>query len=142
MSEADDQRAFAKWLKSEGIAFMWQRTDKRATASEGWPDFTVLRNGLVLLIEMKTEKGPIAPVQVKMHAALELAGCRVFVTRKLSAAIELVRAWLDATAGDSVPVQQKADTSLRQSMGFVFEKRQGRWESIRRATAHDRLPAL
>ncbi len=133
---------FRKWLEGEGILYSYNRSDQPTTIV-GDADFLIHRNGRCLMVEFKDKETPVSKGQKERHAALALAGCRVFVMRRLSDAIELVRAWLDATAGDAVPILRSAEIKLRQSMGFVFEQRNGRWESIRRATNSDSaLPAL
>lgn len=100
MSEKLMQEAFCQWLRNEGLPFFRQRMDKAATGTKGWPDFTICENGRCILIETKFGKGKLSTDQVFCHAELAKSGCRVFVCRELSAAIELVQAWRSAPIND------------------------------------------
>lgn len=103
MSERIIQEGFASWLRSIQLPFFWQRMDRKATGTKGWPDFSIFENGRALLIETKFGKGKLSTDQVFRHAELAKAGCRVFVVRELTAAIELVSAWRTCVVDPEAP---------------------------------------
>lgn len=85
---------FRSYLKSQGIPYRYSRPDKATSENAADADFWVVENGRVLMLEFKQPKtGKLSTRQTFRHAELAKAGCRVFVVRELSVAIELVNAW-------------------------------------------------
>ena len=60
----------------------------------GWPDFTVfLRNGVSLLVEVKTETGAIRPDQLELHAKFkQQTGREVALVRSYDQFVKLLEA--------------------------------------------------
>src|SRR5690349_4361761 len=50
----DIHEPLSKYLRDNGIPFVRARSDRQSTIARGWPDFTVCKNGKVLLLEAKT----------------------------------------------------------------------------------------
>lgn len=85
---------FRSFLKSQGIPYRYSRPDKATSENAADADFWIVENGRVLMIEFKQPKtGKLSTAQTFRHAELAKSGCRVFVVRELSAAIDLVNAW-------------------------------------------------
>jgi mevalonate kinase len=94
-SEAFEQGKFAKWLKRQQevgtLIYFWQRTDRKATGTPGWPDFTICTvSGKWLLIEFKSPKGELSPPQRYIVAFCGKSGSTVNVVRSRAQAIRLV----------------------------------------------------
>lgn len=121
MSEADDQRAFAKWLKQERIPFFWQRLDRKATGTEGWPDFSLVRNNHALLMEFKTQVGTLSKIQKQRHEEIAASGTKVHVIRKLVDAIELTQAWLSTLPAPTAAEPEQDRSRLWQHAGYVWK---------------------
>lgn len=51
------------------------------TSIKGWPDAAIWRPGRFLLVEFKSEKGPVRPEQVEVIGSLRAAGVDVRVWR-------------------------------------------------------------
>lgn len=130
MSEKLMQDALCQWLRNEGLPFFRQRMDKAATGTKGWPDFSICENGRVLLIETKFGKGKLSTDQLFCHAELAKAGCRVFVVRELSAAIELVNEWRSYSR--SIAVQSLSDRVIKFGHAVYRETPRG-LEKVRNA---------
>lgn len=47
----------------------------------GWPDLLLMKNGKVLLLELKGEKGRLGPRQAECHERLRAAGMHIEVVR-------------------------------------------------------------
>jgi hypothetical protein len=100
-SEAAEQGKFARWLKRQQEAgtliYFWQRLDRKATGTPGWPDFTIrTAGGKWLLIEFKSPKGELSPPQRYIAAFCDKSGSTVNVMRSSRQAIALVARALDA----------------------------------------------
>jgi hypothetical protein len=95
MSEVTElHEPFIGFLRSQGLLYRRSRPDRKTSETKGEPDFLVMENGRVLAIEFKDKNsGKLSKDQVFRHAEYARAGCRVFVVRELTAAIELVNAW-------------------------------------------------
>lgn len=84
--EAELQRLIASLLNLRGIAFFWQRTDKRARGTTGWPDFTFSVNGLAVAFEVKLPGENPTADQAQMHERMRVNGWHVMVIRDLQGA--------------------------------------------------------
>lgn len=93
MSEKLLQDALDKWLRSERIPFRRDRMDMATSGTVGWPDFSLVLSGRVLLIETKFGKGTLSKAQKSLIDFMAATGTKVHVIRDLPAAIELVQAW-------------------------------------------------
>lgn len=133
MSEIRDMHEpLAAWLRSNGVLFRHSRTDCRTSEPNGEPDFLIMENNRVLPIELKTEKGKLSTKQVFRHAEYAKAGCRVFVVRELSAAIELVQAW--RTQAPEPLLTESANQRLtRIGNALCVERIAGVFEKVRNA---------
>jgi hypothetical protein len=58
----------------------------------GTPDVIIIKDGTVYGLELKTERGRLSPVQLKVHDEMRAAGCEVAVAYGLDQAVE----WLEA----------------------------------------------
>lgn len=140
MSEKALQEAFAAWLRKESLPFFRQRMDKAATGTQGWPDFTIVELGRVLLIETKFGKGRLSTAQLFCHAELAKARCRVFIIRSLTDAIELVQAW---RAGEAALPDEATSNLFRFGGGIYRQDEAMRYTFIRTARPGDaNLPSL
>jgi hypothetical protein len=94
-SEALEQGKFAKYLKNKQaqgkLIYFWQRTDRKATGTPGWPDFTIRTAGAKwLLIEFKSPQGELSPPQRYIVAFCDKNGSSVNVVRSCAQAIRFV----------------------------------------------------
>lgn len=122
---ADLHRPFEKWLKEQGIEYIRARSDQRSTIERGWPDFTLLHHRLPsLLIEFKTEKGPLSSHQKKVHARLLGKQFKPLVCRSVESAVESVQQWLSVAPPDQQP-------GLVRFGNGVWRKAGGRHEFVR-----------
>ena len=95
MSERIIADAFDRWLREKGLVFRRDRMDKATTCVRGWPDFEIIEEGRVLLIELKTYKGRLSRDQTNLHKRLGDRGTIVRVCHSIDAACTLVFEWLD-----------------------------------------------
>jgi hypothetical protein len=98
-SEAHLERLITDYLRACGWFVL--KTDagagRRAGGSfgslqPGYPDLTCLKNGRVLLIEVKSPSGTLSEAQKRKHRELAAHGCHVHVVRsigELEAALEV-----------------------------------------------------
>lgn len=96
MSEEIDtiHKPFLSWLHKNNLLYVYHRPDKRSGIATGWPDFTICHCGKCLLIEAKTPKGKVTPIQHMMHVHLNMNGNTVVIARSASEAISAVQTWL------------------------------------------------
>lgn len=95
---------FRRWLGEQGLPYRYSRPDRATSENAADADFWIVLNGRILMVEFKQPKtGKLSAAQVKRHAELAGAGCRVFVLRDLAAAIAVVSEWR-RTVGDVAPV--------------------------------------
>lgn len=130
---------FIKWLKAEGIPYIRARDDRESTIAKGHPDFTLLAQGRVLLIEFKDKETRTSADQEKRTAELEATGCKVHVVRNLTIAIELATAWR-STLGTFFVARKPAEegTALVRFGAGIFRKLPGgRLEHVRLALPED-----
>lgn len=145
MEIADLHVPFKRWLDSERILYITPRSDRESTIAEGWPDFTIMLAGRVLLLEFKTDKGSLSPAQKMRHAECTLSGCTPVVCRSIQAAVEVVNAWR-ATVGEVAQMSghaKPAGAKLARMSGFVWELTPRGWVRLRAETPTDcGLPVL
>lgn len=84
--EMHDQ--FAAWLRINGIPFIHARTDRKSTIQEGWPDFTVIYQGLALCIEFKMPNGRLSDAQTTCIGTIWNTGTRGFILTDSKSAID------------------------------------------------------
>jgi hypothetical protein len=94
-TEPAEQAKFAKYLKEQWakgrLEYDWQRTDKRATARRGRPDFFVfLPAPQTLAIELKSAEGSLTPQQSAFLKNLAILGHATFIARSAAEAIRFV----------------------------------------------------
>lgn len=85
-NERDLQRLIVNYLQLKGIEALWHRTDKRSTATVGWPDLTFAAKGFPVAWEIKFEKGKLSEEQELMAVKLKRNGWRFAVIRSLEEA--------------------------------------------------------
>jgi hypothetical protein len=80
-SERHLQRMISSDLLRRGIYYIWQRTDKKATASKGMPDFVCCFEGRFVGIEVKFGDGiPSAAQDDAKHSIIRNRGDHHLVT--------------------------------------------------------------
>lgn len=78
MREAEVQKQLIKLLEGAG----WLVVKIIQSNMNGWPDLQAHRNGQTVFIEVKADKGVLAPLQEYRHSKLRLQGFEVIVARK------------------------------------------------------------
>jgi Holliday junction resolvase len=73
--EMEIQEEIEKYLRSQG----WLIMRLVLNSQKGWPDVTAIKDGHILLVEVKTETGVVSPHQKKWITKLEKFGCRVVI---------------------------------------------------------------
>lgn len=127
-NERQFHRAFEAWMKSQNILFITSRMDRATTQQCGEPDYLCFENGRVLPLELKMPKtGKLSKDQVFRHAEYHKAGCRVFVVRELSAAIELVEAWRTQPS-----IYDEVKTGVRTLFGQQWRQKPGTTNELER----------
>lgn len=71
-TEAGFQAAVVQLAELHGWRW-WHDNDSRRNKS-GFPDLVLVRDGVLIFAELKTEKGRVSPAQTEWLAALELVG--------------------------------------------------------------------
>jgi hypothetical protein len=85
-SEKELQRQIYNYLRTREIEPCWHRTDKRSTATIGWPDFTFAHNGIPFAWEVKLETGKLEPEQKALAPKLVANGWHYAIIRSLDEA--------------------------------------------------------
>ena len=81
-TEVDNLHAPAlKWLKEHGLAYSYNRPDKRSTATPGAPDLAVCSPGGTVWIEFKTRTGKLSEDQQTWHFLAKRQGVEVQTVR-------------------------------------------------------------
>lgn len=78
---------FIQWLRLRGLDFIHARTDRKSTIEKGWPDFSVVYNGNVVMIEFKTQSGKLSEDQENVIKRLMVHGNDVHVCTSVQDAI-------------------------------------------------------
>lgn len=95
MTEARIQDAFAHWLKSNRIAFIQARRDKKSTIKAGAQDFLLYHCNRCLLIETKTAVGKLSPAQIQHAEEMrQHSGMIVHVCRSVEECVRTAQEWL------------------------------------------------
>lgn len=77
------------------ICVIEARMDKRSTIPKGHPDFTLMKNNHLFLLELKAGNGRLSNDQEDRIAHLKECGNDTFVARSTLQAINVIHAWLD-----------------------------------------------
>jgi hypothetical protein len=77
------------------IGMIEARMDKRSTIPKGHPDFTLMKNNQLLLLELKAANGRLSNDQEDRIAELEQCGNQTVVASSTLEAINAIHAWLD-----------------------------------------------
>lgn len=98
-SEKLEQTALENWLRREGwpyyqLKFYRARMDKRTTGPAGWPDFTIIREGRVLLGEMKVAGRKLTIEQQVTHDEFLAGGTQVQIWESYEQAKGLIINWV------------------------------------------------
>jgi len=72
-----------KWCRENHVAFIYSRSDKKATINKGAPDFTICWKGKVIFIECKSKTGKFRPEQIAWRLGAESAGIPVHAVRSM-----------------------------------------------------------
>lgn len=128
MSERQIADSFDRWLRAEGLVFRRDRMDKATTCIRGWPDFEIIANGRVLLIELKTEKGRLSRDQLNLHKRLSDTGTAVHVCRTIEAACLLVQQWVTTLIRADLPGER-----LLNKYGAVWRETPSGYVKVRNA---------
>lgn len=83
-SEGELRRSVLKKLRGDGwrVHMLPQQRGQRAHTATGWPDVIAVKDGRMLAIELKSEKGDPTDAQVEWLAALdEVPGIETMVLR-------------------------------------------------------------
>jgi hypothetical protein len=91
--ERKEQNTLVGWLSLNGIPFNRDRMDKRRRGTPGWPDFTIVWGGRVLLGEMKVQGNKLSDDQQKCHDSLLRSGTEVQVWSSAEVAIRSIKNW-------------------------------------------------
>jgi hypothetical protein len=77
------------------IGMIEARMDKRSTITKGHPDFTLMKNNHLFLLELKAANGRLSKDQEDRTAELEQCGNQTVVASSSLEAIQAIHAWLD-----------------------------------------------
>jgi VRR-NUC domain len=77
------------------IGMIEARMDKRSTITKGHPDFTLMKNNQLFLLELKAANGRLSNDQEDRIAELEQCGNQTVVASSSLEAINAIHAWLD-----------------------------------------------
>lgn len=81
-SEAQIERAFVRYAESIGVLALKLRID----GMNGWPDRTIIHNGLLMFAEFKVPKGKLRPGQKTWIRLLRELGYKVITPRRIGEA--------------------------------------------------------
>jgi len=79
------------WLRDNGMAHVYNRPDRKSTATPGAPDLVIVHPRGILLIEFKTKTGKLSEDQTTWHFLASRAGHKVHVIRSMAEFLTLVR---------------------------------------------------
>jgi hypothetical protein len=77
------------------IGVIEARMDKRSTIPKGHPDFTLMKNNNLFLLELKATNGRLSNDQENRIAELEQCGNQTVVASSTLEAINAIHAWLE-----------------------------------------------
>jgi hypothetical protein len=106
-TERQEQAEFAKWLSRQQsmseLIYFWQRTDKRATGTVGWPDFTIGRAGQTCYLEFKVTGGLLSEAQKECIERLINQGFLVAIPPTADEAIRITKQWMASLRAPTGP---------------------------------------
>jgi hypothetical protein len=79
VTEKEFQRGVLDWARLNGWLAYHPHDSRHSQA--GFPDLTLVRDGRLVFVELKTAAGRVSGAQAEWLAALEGAGCEVHVWR-------------------------------------------------------------
>lgn len=80
-----------RWLKEHGLAYSYNRPDKRSTATPGVPDLAVCSPGGTVWIEFKTQTGKLSEDQQTWHFLAKRQGVKVMTVRNFNEFLALMQ---------------------------------------------------
>ena len=86
--ERDLQKACESWLIRNNVAYL--HLSPRAREKAGWPDLTLVYQGVPHAIELKTATGKLSEAQERMLALMRTNGWIVHVVRSYAEFVEVV----------------------------------------------------
>lgn len=89
-SERQLQDNISRLLRIRGIAFFWQRMDRKTTGTVGWADFTFAVNGRACAFEVKLPGQKLTAGQSAMHTAMRSNGWTVWIIYNEGEAVEVL----------------------------------------------------
>src|SRR5262245_25826294 len=92
-------QGFSHWLKSEGIPFLHNRTDKKSHMTKGDPDYCLTLAQRCCFIEIKVPGNKLSPDQEQRIAYLRSKGNKVVVVYSLEEAITAVQDFFGVIRG-------------------------------------------
>lgn len=106
-TERQEQAEFAKWLSRQQsmgeLIYFWQRTDKRATGTPGWPDFSVYSAGQSFFLELKVEGGLLSDAQKECLDWLLGHEFKVAIPPTADEAIRITKQWMASLRASTGP---------------------------------------
>jgi hypothetical protein len=84
--EKELQVQILNWLRLGGVTVLWSRTDKRLTATVGWPDLTFCWHGKPFAFEVKIPGGTLSEDQVRVRKGMIADGWNYSVVHSLDEA--------------------------------------------------------
>lgn len=78
-SEKEAQREISQFLRISGIEFVNPPMNKKSVLPEGWPDYTLARQGTPIALEVKVWGQKPKPEQNARHDAMRRNGWHVYV---------------------------------------------------------------
>lgn len=113
MKEKQIHEAFSAYLMKERLCFIHHRMDKKSGIQAGWPDFTICHVGKCLLVEVKTGKGKLSPIQENMCEVLQRRGNCVEIVRNVEQAVWAVQTWLGVENAGIQPPERENEASCK-----------------------------
>ena len=103
MTERDWQRLVITTARYRGWEAHHHHDSRRS--EPGWPDLVLIGHRRALFVELKTNTGRLAPVQIEWLTALHTAGCEVAVwrPRDLPAVLSVLGPTQQRLHGDGLP---------------------------------------
>lgn len=89
-SERQLQDNISRLLRIRGIAFFWQRMDRRTTGTVGWPDFIFAVDGYACAFEVKMPDNHPTKEQLDMHQAMRANGWSVWLIYSEREAVDVL----------------------------------------------------
>ena len=99
--EREMHNGFSSWLnlRKQFFGFVHTNPVRKSTIKKGFPDFTVLHHGRVLLIEFKVPPNGLTPDQKDVFHELSVSGNQIYVCTTLEDAIHLTIEYFNLPPG-------------------------------------------